>query len=109
MPMPDRYGLFNSNTESAISDSEIDIVSAYVANGMTGEGAEIYAGTCASCHGPDGKGTGFGANIATYSTELVVNVLNAGKKGNIGEMPAFNRLNAKQKEAVGAYITSLSE
>ena len=30
-------------------------------------------------------------------------------KGVIGKMPAFNRLNVKQKEAVGAYINSLSK
>ena len=109
MPMPDRYGLFNANTGAAISDAEIDVVSSYVANGFTGEGADVFAGTCAACHGPDGEGTDFGVNIASFSTDLVVNVLNAGKKGDIGVMPAFDRLNTKQKEAVGAYITNLKE
>lgn len=108
--MPDRNGLFNMNTEALISDAEIDAVSEYVANGMSGAGADVYAGTCASCHGEDGKGIAYvGPNIATFTPELVVNVLNNGKKGAIGSMPAFNRLNAKQKEAAGAYITSLSQ
>jgi len=109
MPMPDRNGLFNANTGDLISDADIDAVSAYVANGMTGAGADVFAGTCASCHGADGMGMEYVApNIATFDVNLVTNVLSHGKKGSIGTMPAFDRLNAKQKEAAGAYITSLS-
>ncbi len=110
IPMPDRSGLFNSNTGALITDAEIDAVSAYVANGMTGAGADVFAGTCAVCHGEDGKGMEYVApNIVAYTPSLVINVLNHGKQGVIGGMPAFNRLNDKQKEAVGAYITSLSK
>ena len=109
MPMPDRNGLFNANTGALITDAEIEAVSKYVANGMSGEGADVFAGVCASCHGADGKGMEYVApNIAEFTPALVTNVLNNGKKGAIGTMPAFSRLNAKQKEAVGAYITSLS-
>jgi len=110
MPMPDRNGLFNATSGALITDAEIDAVSAFVANGMSGAGADVFAGTCASCHGEDGKGMEYVApNIAHFSPALVTNVLNHGKKGVIGKMPAFDRLNAKQKEAVGAYITSLSK
>ncbi|MDD2905004.1 MAG: c-type cytochrome [Sulfurimonas sp.] len=110
MPMPDRNGLFNNNTGALITDAEIDAVSQFVANGMSGAGAEVFAGACASCHGEDGKGMEYVApNVAAFTPALVVNVLNHGKKGAIGAMPAFDRLNAKQKEAVGAYITSLSK
>ena len=110
MPMPDRNGLFNMNTGALITDAEIDAVSAYVANGMNGAGGDVFASTCASCHGEDGKGMEYVApNIATFDVALVTNVLNHGKKGVIGAMPAFDRLNAKQKEAVSAYITSLSK
>jgi cytochrome c oxidase cbb3-type subunit 3 len=109
-PMPNRNGLFNANTDSLITDAEIDTVSEYVANGMSGPGADIFAGTCASCHGADGKGMEYVApNIATYSENLIVNVLNHGKKGVIGTMPPFDRLNHKQKEAASAYIISLSK
>ena len=109
MPMPDRNGLFNMNTNELITDAEIDLVSKYVANGMKGPGAEVFAGACASCHGEDGKGMEFVApNIAAFTPELVANVLTHGKKGAIGAMPKFDRLNPKQKEAVGAYITSIS-
>ena len=110
MPMPDRNGLFNANTGALITDAEIDAVSAYVANGMSGAGADVFAGTCAACHGEDGMGMDYVApSVAAFNANLVVNVLNHGKKGAIGTMPAFERLNAKQKEAVGAYITSLSK
>jgi cytochrome c oxidase cbb3-type subunit 3 len=112
MPMPDRNGLFNMNSGALITDDEIAAVSAYVADGMDASnkaGAEAFAGVCASCHGADGMGMEYVApSIASFNTTLVTNVLNHGKKGAIGTMPAFERLNAKQKEAVGAYITSLS-
>jgi len=109
MPMPDRNGLFNANTGALITDTEIDQVSEYVANGMSGAGADVFAGTCAACHGADGNGLDYVApSVTAFDTKLVTNILNNGKKGPIGTMPAFERLNAKQKEAVGAYITSLS-
>jgi len=109
-PMPDRNGLMNNNTGALITDAEIDAVSTFVANKMTGAGADVFAGTCAVCHGEDGKGMeSVAPNIVAFTPELVINILNHGKKGAIGAMPAFDRLNAKQKEAVGAYITSLSK
>ncbi|MDF1878009.1 c-type cytochrome [Sulfurimonas sp. SAG-AH-194-L11] len=109
--MPGRDGLMNANKDYApITDAEIDAVSAYVANGMQGEGADVFAGACASCHGADGKGMEYVApNIASYDTALLTNVLNHGKKGVMGTMPAFDRLSVKQKEAVSAYIISLSK
>ncbi|MFA6195949.1 MAG: c-type cytochrome [Sulfurimonas sp.] len=110
MPMPDRNGLFNANTSALITDAEIAAVSSFVANGMKGAGSEVFAGVCAACHGADGKGMDSVApSVATFSPKLVANVLAHGKKGAIGEMPKFDRLNAKQKEAVGAYITNLSK
>ena len=110
-PMPDRSALMNANKDYApITDAEIDAVSAFVANGMKGAGADVFAGACSSCHGMDGKGiAGMAPNLVAFTPELVVNVLNHGKKAAIGSMPAFTRLNSKQKEAVGAYISSLSK
>ena len=113
MPMPDRNALFNANTGALITDAEIDKVAAYVANGFSADdkdGAAIFAGTCSACHGADGKGMDYVApDIREFTPTLVANVLNHGKKGAIGQMPAFDRLNAKQKEAVAAYIISLSK
>jgi cytochrome c oxidase cbb3-type subunit 3 len=110
MPMPDRNGLFNANTGALITDAEIDAVASYVANGMSGAGADVFAGTCASCHGADGKGMDMVApNIKSYDTKLVVNVIENGKKGAIGTMPKMTVLNKKQEEAVAAYVQSISK
>ena len=87
-------------------------IARFIKNGMSGDtGSAAYANACASCHGADGKGMdGMSPDLTTYDTPaFTVDVLTRGKKGHIGAMPAFDRLNAKQKEAVGAYISSLSK
>jgi cytochrome c oxidase cbb3-type subunit 3 len=112
MAMPDRNGLFNTATGALITDAEIDSVAQYVANGMKGDkaGAKVFANVCAACHGPDGKGQAYVApDIASWNQKLIVNVLTYGKVGAIGKMPVMDRLNAKQKEAVAAYVMSLSK
>ncbi|MDD2265810.1 c-type cytochrome [Sulfuricurvum sp.] len=111
MPMPDRNGLMNANTGALITDAEIDSVAKYVAGGMKGTaGADVFAGVCAACHGPDGKGMDMVApNIAEFNPTLVANVLKHGKKGVIGQMPAFNNLTEVQVKALGAYVTGLSK
>jgi len=110
MSMPDRNGLFNANTNALITDAEIDAVASYVANGMTGAGADVFAGTCSACHGADGKGMEMVApNIASFDSSLIVNVIENGKKGAIGTMPKMTVLNKKQKEAVAAYVQSISK
>ncbi len=69
--------------------------------------------TCAACHGEDGKGmNGNTPSISNYGKpQFVVDVLNHGKKGTIGTMPAFNdgRLTDIQKLAVGKYVNSLTQ
>ncbi|MCK9374037.1 MAG: c-type cytochrome [Sulfuricurvum sp.] len=110
-PMPDRNGLLNANTGALITDAEIDTVSKYVAGGMQGtEGADVFAGTCAACHGADGKGMDMVApNIAEMSPSLVDAVIHHGKKGVIGTMPAFTNLTEVQAKAIDAYVSSLSK
>ncbi|MDO9305978.1 MAG: c-type cytochrome [Sulfuricurvum sp.] len=111
MPMPDRNGLMNANTNALVTDAEIDAVSKYVAGGLKGtEGADVFAGTCAACHGPDGKGMEMVApNIAEMSPSMVDMVLRHGKKGAIGAMPAFTNLTEVQYKALDAYVASLSK
>jgi cytochrome c oxidase cbb3-type subunit 3 len=113
MAMPDRNGLFNANTGALITDAEIDAVAKYVSDGFNPAdkaGAEVFSGVCAACHGADGKGMEYVApNIREFTPTLVANVLTYGKKGLIGKMPAMDRLNAKQKEAIAAYVMSLSK
>lgn len=111
-PMPDRNGLMNANNNYApITDTEIDAVAEYVANGLKGtKGADVFAGTCTMCHGTDGKGIeGMAPSIAQWNESLIVNVLENGKVGAIGTMPSLDRLNKKQKEAIAAYVMSLKE
>lgn len=109
-PMPDRSGLFNMNTNALITDAEIETVASYVANGMKGKGADIFAGTCVACHGANGEGMAMVApRINAFTPELVATVLSHGKKAAIGQMPKFDILNEQQIKAVGAYVTSLSK
>jgi cytochrome c oxidase cbb3-type subunit 3 len=112
MMMPDRNGLFNMNSGMPISEVEIKQVSNYVANGFKGTtGADVFAGTCASCHGADGRGMAYVApNIREFNTDLVKAVLHNGKKGAIGEMPSFKgRFTDTQERAVALYIENLSK
>ncbi len=105
------YALGDMPAGTASEADAIDIA-VYMSNGLSGEtGSAAFAVSCAACHGSDGKGMGgMSPDLTIYDTPaFVVDVLNRGKKGDIGKMPAFNRLNDKQKEAVGAYINSLSE
>ncbi len=108
--MPDRNGLFNSATNALITDAEIEKVASYVASGMKGDGADVFASTCSSCHGADGKGMDMVApNIADFTPAFVSDILSHGKKGAIGAMPAFTNLNATQVKAVSTYITDISK
>lgn len=109
--MPDQNGLFNANTDDMLSDADALTVAAYVANGFKGEGADIFAGTCASCHGEDGSGfEGVGPNLRSYDDATVMAVLHDGKKGYIGEMPNFQgRLNETQNKALASYLRSIGE
>ncbi len=112
--MPDRSGLMNANNNYApITDTEIDAVAKYVADGFKDKnsaGAKVFAGTCVMCHGANGEGVaGMAPQINAWNSQLVVNVLDYGKVGTIGKMPIMDRLNPKQKEAIAAYVMSLSK
>ena len=91
------------------SGADVDKLAKYVAGGLKGEKPAAWA-TCAGCHGDNGKGQPFVApDIAGWNQKFIVNILDNGKKGAIGKMPVMDRLNPKQKEAVAAYVMSLSE
>jgi mono/diheme cytochrome c family protein len=77
-----------------------------------GEGQQVYAGTCASCHGPSGEGTARGPALnspgfmADHSLE---DVFNAATQGVGGEMPGFaDSLSEDKRWAVAAYIRTLA-
>lgn len=75
------------------------------------QGREVWvSGTCASCHGDDGKGyEGQAPDLTQYGTAtFVAEVLEKGKKGHIGHMPAFKApmLTDIQKKALASFIYS---
>ena len=96
-----------------LSGADAEAVAEYVANGFKGndKGAELFQNTCASCHGPDGRGmNGMAPNLREYDDTLIQHVLEHGKRGIIGRMPSFKgRLTPVQEKAVAVYIRSLSE
>ncbi|RAX56874.1 cytochrome C oxidase Cbb3 [Helicobacter monodelphidis] len=78
-------------------------------------GRELFMGdgTCATCHGADGAGMGgMAPDLTTYgTTAFLSNVFAHGKKGLIGQMPAFKEpmISEIQKEALMKYILSIQE
>lgn len=94
-------------------EKEIATVSAYVANGLKGAGAELYSANCAACHGADGKGMEYVApSIASFNDSELISVIKNGKKGAIGHMPSFTKegtMTELQYKAVAKYIHSLGQ
>jgi cytochrome c oxidase cbb3-type subunit 3 len=89
---------------------DAEAVAEYIANGMKGDAPAAW-GTCAGCHGQDGKGNGGSApDLANYDETLVQHVLANGKTGIIGHMPAFvGRFTPVQEKALAAYIATLKQ
>lgn len=106
-----------------LDEASAQAVAAYMVERVTKTGSsansnlvatgEALWATCTACHGEDGKGMGGSApDISVYGKpNFVVDVLNHGKKGTIGNMPSFNdgRLTDIQKLAVGKYVNSLTQ
>jgi len=108
-------GLLDAESAKAVAAfmmSEISVAKKTKNPALVETGRALWA-TCSACHGEDGKGMdGQSANLSVYGdAKFVVNVLNMGKKGTIGNMPKFNdgRLTNVQKTAVGTYVTSLAK
>lgn len=108
-------GLLDAESAKAVAAfmmQEISVVKKSKNPALVETGRALWA-TCSACHGEDGKGmAGSAPDLTTYGdAQFVVNVLNMGKKGAIGNMPKFNdgRLTNVQKTAVGAYVSSLAK
>jgi cytochrome c oxidase cbb3-type subunit 3 len=88
--------------------ADAEAIAAWIADGMKGEKPAAFA-ACESCHGADGKGmNGMAANLVNYDGTLVHNVLEHGKKGEIGTMPSFKgRLTPVQEKALAAYLGTI--
>ena len=105
-----------------VSDDDYKAVAAYVMAELSEaqktkypelveRGRRLYAtATCNACHGEDGKGMGgMAADLSKYGTPaFVAEVLEKGKRGQIGIMPSFKAqmLTDKQKEALAYFIYS---
>ena len=99
--------------------SDLSKAQSFSDTALTAKGGEIFAESCASCHGESGEGMEEVAPaLNVYGThKFVADVLNRGKKADadtgakvIGVMPSFaSTLSAEQKEAAGRYISSLGK
>lgn len=108
-------GLLDEQSAKAVAAYMMQEISEYGKTNnpdLVATGESLWA-TCSACHGQDGKGMmGQSPDLTTYGkAEFVVEVLNRGKNGKIGNMPAFDdgRLTDVQKQAVGTYVSSLKE
>jgi len=90
------------------SGAQAEEIAVYVASGMKGEAPASF-GACSSCHGQDGKGmNGMSPNLVDYDATLINHIMQNGKKGVIGKMPAFKTLITPiQEKALTVYIQSL--
>ena len=82
-------------------------IAAYVAGGMKGDQPASFA-ACSSCHGEDGKGLyGTSPSLVEYDADLLRNVLKNGKKGSMGNMPAFPYVTDEDVTAIAEHLKSL--
>ncbi len=90
------------------SGDDAEAIATFIAGGMKGEAPVAFA-ACTSCHGEDGKGMGgMAPNIAEYDDLIISKILEHGKKGKLGSMPAFKTmLTPVQIKSLSAYIKTL--
>jgi cytochrome c oxidase cbb3-type subunit 3 len=75
-------------------------------------GKELFASSCAACHGLDGKGSerapniADGANVRQMSHTQIADIIRNGSPG--GGMPAFHTLSSAQIEALIHHLEMLS-
>ncbi len=86
--------------------ADAEEIAAYVAGGMKGDQPASFA-ACSSCHGEDGKGQyGTAPSLVSYDVDLLRNVLKNGKKGMMGNMPAFPYVSDEEVSAIAEYLQS---
>jgi len=83
-------------------------IAAYVSGGMKGSQPASFTSACAGCHGEDGKGQyGTAPSLVDYDVDLLRNVLKNGKKGDMGNMPAFPYITDEEVSAIAEHLKSL--
>ena len=89
--------------------ADAEEIAAYVAGGMKGEQPASFA-ACSSCHGVDGKGMyGMSPNLVSYDAQLLSNVLKHGKKGMMGNMPAFPYVTDEEISAIVEHLKAQND
>lgn len=87
-----------------VSGADAQEIAVYVAGGLKGTQPASFA-ACSSCHGEDGQGNaGTAPSLVSYDATLLRNVLNHGKKGMIGTMPAFPYVSDEEVSAMAEYL-----
>ena len=90
-----------------VSGADAQEIAAYVAGGMKGDQPASFV-ACSSCHGEDGKGQyGMSPSLVEYDAQLLRNVLKHGKKGTMGNMPAFPYVTDEEISAIAEHLKSL--
>lgn len=90
-----------------VTGADAQEIATYVAGGMKGDQPASFA-ACSSCHGEDGKGQyGTSPSLVDYDTDLLRNVLKNGKKGDMGNMPAFPYVTDEEISAIAEHLKSL--
>ena len=90
-----------------VTGADAKEIAAYVAGGMKGDQPASFA-ACSSCHGEDGKGQyGTSPSLVDYDADLLRNVLKNGKKGDMGNMPAFPYVTDEEISAIAEHLKSL--
>ena len=92
------------------SGQDAEDIAEYIAGGLKGDAPASYA-SCTSCHGADSKGNnGMSPDLTGYDNMLMTQTLQHGKKGIIGQMPAFKTMITPiQEKALAAYIQSIAQ
>lgn len=72
-------------------------------------GEQLYAATCAACHGQEGQGTPVGKSLAgaplvNMGGEVFTAILLQGKEGDMGLMPPQTTLSDEQLAAIITYV-----
>ena len=87
--------------------TDAEEIATYVAGGMKGDAPASFA-ACSSCHGEDGKGQyGMSPSLVDYDAQLLTNVLKHGKKGMMGNMPAFPYVSEEEVSAIAEHLQSI--
>jgi len=91
---------------NTVDEKAAEKLAEWIASGPKGTPPTEFA-ACAPCHGADGKGNGgMAPNLVEYDHVLIKHVMEHGKTGIIGYMPAY-MMTDKEVDAIANYLKSL--